>query len=227
MKLPFDPTRAKGTAYQTGIWVPLVVAGPLVSQPGRDVVHMTNIADIYQLFGEIAGIDVPNRVVRPLDSVPMLPYLTNPEQPSIRSFNFTQIGLNLQLDGGLNGPCNFGTSCSHSLREGVCRQWLGLVGPGPTDPATRFPPQSTIAATSTCWLTKSAPGRDPPRPRSDPHEHTSWCQHTKDSIRTRRLCGHTPLILRDPRDSPTEIDLAGDISRWPALQPPEENVLPC
>ena len=65
VKLPFDPTRAKGTAYQTGVWVPLVVAGPLVNQPGRDVVHMTNIADIYQLFGEIAGIDVPNRVVRP------------------------------------------------------------------------------------------------------------------------------------------------------------------
>lgn len=30
VKSPFDPTRAKGTAYQTGVWVPLIVAGPQV-----------------------------------------------------------------------------------------------------------------------------------------------------------------------------------------------------
>ena len=71
VKLPFDSTRAKGTAYQTGVWVPLVVAGPLVNQPGRDVVHMTNIADIYQLFGEIAGIDVQTGV-RATDDVDVL-----------------------------------------------------------------------------------------------------------------------------------------------------------
>ena len=156
VKLPFDPTRAKGTAYQTGVWVPLVVAGPLVNQPGRDVVHMTNIADIYQLFGEIAGIDVPNRVVRPLDSVAMLPYLTNPEQPSIRSFNFTQIGLNLQLDGGLNGPCNFGTSCSHiPVSKSVCEDNGGVWwGAGATDPSTAgIPPQGlTYCCEVDIWL---------------------------------------------------------------------------
>ena len=95
VKAPFDPQRAKGTAYQTGVWVPLLVAGPLVTEPGRDVGHMTNIADIYELFGEIAGIDVRARVRRPLDSVAMLPYLVNPEQPSLRSTNFTQVGRNL------------------------------------------------------------------------------------------------------------------------------------
>ena len=68
----------------------------------------------------------------------MLPYLTNPEQPSIRSFNFTQIGLNLQLDGGLNGPCNFGTSCSHiPVSKSVCEDNGGVWwGAGATDPST-------------------------------------------------------------------------------------------
>ena len=37
VKEPFDRSRAKGTAYQTGVWVPLVVAGPLVKQPDREV----------------------------------------------------------------------------------------------------------------------------------------------------------------------------------------------
>ena len=30
VRLPFDPQRGKGTPYQTGVWVPLIVAGPLV-----------------------------------------------------------------------------------------------------------------------------------------------------------------------------------------------------
>lgn len=54
VKLPFDPSRAKGTAYQTGIWVPLIVSGPMVSEPGRAVEHMVNAADVFRLFGEVA-----------------------------------------------------------------------------------------------------------------------------------------------------------------------------
>ena len=80
VKAPFNPLRAKATVYQTGVWVPLIVAGPLVKAPGRQVSAMVNIADVFQLFGEIAGIDV-HKVVptsRPLDSVSMLPYLAEP-----------------------------------------------------------------------------------------------------------------------------------------------------
>ena len=36
VKPPFDPQRAKGTAYQTGVWVPLIVAGPLVNEAQPD-----------------------------------------------------------------------------------------------------------------------------------------------------------------------------------------------
>ena len=59
VKSPFDPTRAKGTVFQTGVWVPLIVAGPLVHSPNRKVESMVNVADLFELFGEIAGLDVP------------------------------------------------------------------------------------------------------------------------------------------------------------------------
>jgi arylsulfatase A-like enzyme len=92
----FDATRAKGFPYQTGVWVPMLVAGPLVKQPGREVPHMVNSTDLYQLFAEIAGADVKAAVpaARPVDAQPMLAYLTNPGQASIRSTNFTEVGTN-------------------------------------------------------------------------------------------------------------------------------------
>ncbi len=94
----FDPTRAKGFPYQTGAWVPLMVAGPLVNQPGRelDFSKMANATDLYRLFGEIAGVDVDAEVPaeRPVDAQPLLAYLTNPEQPPIRELNFSEMGTN-------------------------------------------------------------------------------------------------------------------------------------
>ncbi len=106
VKQPFDLTRAKGSAYQTGVWVPLIVSGPLVSAPGRQVSSMVNAVDLYALFGEIAGItDVQAEVPRTLDAVSMLPYLTDPEQPPIRTWNYTEVGLSLQANGEVNGPC--------------------------------------------------------------------------------------------------------------------------
>lgn len=156
VKQPFDPTRSKGTAYQTGVWTGLLVAGPLVKQPDRDVKHMTNIADIYQLFGEIAGINVHKSVPWPIDSAAMLPYVTNPKQNSIRKWNYTQIDLNLQANGGLNGPCMMAASCSHiPVTKGVCEDnggiWWG-VGADPNQ-GTAGPQGLTHCCDVQVWLT--------------------------------------------------------------------------
>jgi hypothetical protein len=95
----FDPAKAKGTVYQTGVWVPLVVAGSLVQGPtGRMDNHMINSVDLFQLFGEIAGLNV-DEVVQPahiLDSVPMLVHLTDPNHGETRTHNFTQQGPGTQ-----------------------------------------------------------------------------------------------------------------------------------
>jgi hypothetical protein len=133
VKLPFNPDLAKGTAYQTGVWVPLIASGPLVVQPDREVNHMVNMVDVFQLFGEIAGLDVPALVPRVIDSAPLLPYLTNANQSSIRTVNFTQGSYNIQANGGRNGPCVFsGSSCSQiPISKSVCEDNNGTWwGPG-------------------------------------------------------------------------------------------------
>jgi len=92
----FDPTRAKGFPYQTGVSVPLLVAGPIVKDPGREVPHQVSSPDLYQLFAEIAGADVKASVPanRPVDAQPMLAYLSNAEQGAIRALNFSEMGTN-------------------------------------------------------------------------------------------------------------------------------------
>jgi hypothetical protein len=131
VKLPFDINRAKGTAYQTGVWVPLIVAGPLVNEPDRAVEDMVNIADLYELFAEMAGIeDVHEVVPRALDSAPMLTYLTTPGSASQRAYNFTQLGNNQQAGGTINQPCTISTSCTQiPVSKSVCHDnggtWWG------------------------------------------------------------------------------------------------------
>ncbi|HEX4771386.1 MAG TPA: sulfatase-like hydrolase/transferase [Bryobacteraceae bacterium] len=107
VKAPFDIQHAKGWVNQTGVWVPLIVSGPLVNGPDRDVQNMVNVADLYELFGEIAGLNVRSLVPksRIVDSVSMLPYLTNPSQKSLRAYNFTQTGINISAENQRPGPC--------------------------------------------------------------------------------------------------------------------------
>lgn len=137
VKAPFQPSQAKGTAYQTGIWDPLIIAGPQVSQPDRNVENMVNMVDLFQFFGEIAGIDVHKEVPRTVDSVGILPYLTNPGQASLRSINFAIGGVNLQANGGRNPPCMIGTTCTQiPISKSVCEDNQGIWwGPGYTDPS--------------------------------------------------------------------------------------------
>lgn len=138
VKPPFDLTRAKGFPYQTGVWSPLIVAGPMVSQPGRDVQHMVNSADLYSLFGELAGVDVRQAVPasRTLDAQPVLPYLTEPDRASIRTTNFTEMGTNITSTAvAAAPPCVIPASnvCVQVFpQRGVCEDqggtWYGAGG---------------------------------------------------------------------------------------------------
>ena len=134
---PFDPARAKGTPYQGGVWVPQIIAGPMVKKPGREVLHMTNGTDLFSFFGELAGIDVskvvPNSYA--LDSKKLMPYLLNPKQKSIRSTNYTIMGNNLRSSNAAQYPCVIPSMniCSVVLpSKGLCEdqngQWYGPNG---------------------------------------------------------------------------------------------------
>jgi hypothetical protein len=109
VRLPFDAAHSKGTVYQTGVWVPLIVAGPMVKSPNRTVRSMVNIVDLFQLFGDVAGVDVRKAVpaTHGLDSKPLLPYLVNPRQDAspIRTTNFTQYGSNTRSTSHVDGAC--------------------------------------------------------------------------------------------------------------------------
>ena len=110
---------------------------------------MVNIVDLYQLFGELAGIDVHSSVPRTLDSESMLPYLKNPKQPSIRKTNFTQIGTNQHANGEINGPCVYNTTTCTQIAptKGVCEDNNGTWwGAGATDPITAGIPPSGLHA---------------------------------------------------------------------------------
>ena len=134
VRTPFDPERSKGTAYQTGVWVPLAITGPNIVQPGRRLEHLVNLTDLFSFFGEIAGINVkrvvPNSHV--LDSQGMMAYLTNPNAKSIRKLNFALQGNNVKSSTAVSHPCvipNLG-QCTYSLpTESVCQDqggtWYG------------------------------------------------------------------------------------------------------
>ena len=134
---PFDPSRAKGTAYQTGVWVPLIIAGPNVSSPDREVDHLVNLTDLFTFFGEVADLDVRTEVpdYRELDSSRLMPYLTNPEQGAIRTTNYTLQGNNIRASSAVSYPCVIESMnmCTYSLLlKNVCidqsGKWYGPDG---------------------------------------------------------------------------------------------------
>ena len=133
VKLPFSAALAKGTSYQTGVWVPLIVAGPQVVQPGREVEHMVNAVDLFQFFGELAGLDVApgNAAHDRFRRLAALPARSG--QASLRRINFTQSGVNIQANDGRNGPCVLnrtatdGGSCTQiPTSKSVCEDNLGV-----------------------------------------------------------------------------------------------------
>lgn len=139
VKLPFDPLRAKGSLYQTGIWVPLIVAGPMVEQTDRDVPHMINSTDLFRLFQDIAGISTDALpAAHQLDAQPVMPYLIEPGQAAIRQRNFSEQGTNLSAQSP--APCVIpaANTCVQIFpQQGVCEDQSGVwYGPGSSvDPA--------------------------------------------------------------------------------------------
>ena len=84
---PFRPERAKGTVYQGGINVPMIVTGPGVARGGVSEA-LVNTTDLFVTIMEMAGIDpeeaIPGEVT--YDSVSFLPVLSDPDAPTGREW---------------------------------------------------------------------------------------------------------------------------------------------
>jgi arylsulfatase B len=96
---PFRPTGAKGSVYQGGVNVPLIVSGPGVSR-GASSDAMVNSTDMFSTIIEMAGISVdevlPDGVT--IDAVSFLPYLSDPDAESRREWLYADY-----FDGNFDG----------------------------------------------------------------------------------------------------------------------------
>ncbi len=80
---PYDPARAKGTLYQAGIRVPLIVSGAGVA--AGECEALVTATDVFATVVELAG---GSPVAE--DSVSLVPYLTDPRRPSLRAHAYAE-----------------------------------------------------------------------------------------------------------------------------------------
>ena len=100
----FPAEHAKGTLYQGGVRVPLVVAGPGVMGRGRREDAPVHTVDMFATVLDLAGVDVADfERGRIVDSVSMAPYLWDPEAPDQREFVLSEVFGGASLARGTTG----------------------------------------------------------------------------------------------------------------------------
>ncbi len=72
----------KGTLYEGGIRVPLIVRWPGVVRPGTVCHEPTTTTDLFPTFCQVAGATLPPS--QPLDGSSLVPLLENPQAPLLR-----------------------------------------------------------------------------------------------------------------------------------------------
>ncbi len=88
-----DLTKAKGTVYEYGVHVPLIIAGPSVINKGRVSNALVNTADLFATIVENFGYtnwqtQIPNN--KPVDSKSLQPIIKNTSD-SVRPWVFSEI----------------------------------------------------------------------------------------------------------------------------------------
>ena len=79
IQTPFSSGHSKESLYEGGVRVPLLVSGPGVVGPNREISHVVHAVDLYSTVLELAGIDVAatQPSLKPIDSRSLLPLLQN------------------------------------------------------------------------------------------------------------------------------------------------------
>jgi len=88
-----DTSRAKGTVYEYGIHVPMIISGPSVVSPGRTSNALVNTADLFATINELMGVNSWQDYIppsKPVDSKSIVPILLN-QTDSIRAWTFSEI----------------------------------------------------------------------------------------------------------------------------------------
>lgn len=87
------PNKAKGTIYQYGVHVPMIISGPSVVNPGRSSDALVNTADVFATVLELFGYNnwqsqIP--VNKPTDSKSLMPIILN-QSTQVRPWAFTEV----------------------------------------------------------------------------------------------------------------------------------------
>ncbi len=85
---PFIPQRSKGTIYQGGIRVPLIVAGPAVGGAPRVESALVHAVDLFATIASLQGAALPSNVT--LDTISATALLGAAGQPAPRTFSYSQ-----------------------------------------------------------------------------------------------------------------------------------------
>ena len=85
---PFLSNHAKGTPFEGGTNVPLIVSGPVVVSPGREELALVHAVDVFSTVLDLAGVVEPDFVH--IDGRSFLPYLVNPSQAALRDALFSE-----------------------------------------------------------------------------------------------------------------------------------------
>ena len=83
---PFLSNRSKGSLYQGGIHVPLVVSGFGVSRKGQRDNSLIHTADLFATIAQIAGVDTPQ-----YEDSKSFYYTFTDEVPGPRNYNYSEI----------------------------------------------------------------------------------------------------------------------------------------
>ncbi len=79
-----DPTKLKGTLFEGGINVPLIVSGWGVENPGRESMALMSTVDIFATIADLTGARIPPTSI--LDSVSFYDLLRRPKLKVARKF---------------------------------------------------------------------------------------------------------------------------------------------
>ena len=81
---PFVPAHAKGSTYEGGVNVPLIIAGPGVVA-GGECTALVNTTDLFATVAGFVGVPSPAE-----DSVSLAPYLADPSAAPLRTWVYTE-----------------------------------------------------------------------------------------------------------------------------------------
>lgn len=91
-----DSAKAKGTVYQRGVRVPLIIAGPQVVNGGRVEDALVSGTDLFATIAELTGQTQTTGV----DSVTLQPYLAATTHPAARTWVYTETFSGSSPDNG-------------------------------------------------------------------------------------------------------------------------------